>query len=42
MSAFFIFIFIMSFTPGPNTIMAMVSGQQTGVSFEPATQYMAC
>lgn len=30
MSAFFIFVFVMSFTPGPNTIMAMVSGQQRG------------
>ncbi|GAX00042.1 LysE family transporter [Secundilactobacillus mixtipabuli] len=30
MSAFFIFVFVMSFTPGPNTMMAMVSGQQRG------------
>lgn len=30
MSAFIIFVFIMSLTPGPNTIMAMNSGQQHG------------
>ena len=30
MSAFFIFVFVMSFTPGPNTMMAMASGQQRG------------
>ena len=29
MSAFFIFVFVMSFTPGPNTMMAM-AGQQRG------------
>ncbi|MCI1283457.1 MAG: LysE family transporter [Lacticaseibacillus songhuajiangensis] len=32
MSAFLMFILIMSFTPGPNTIMAMVSGQQKGIT----------
>lgn len=32
MSAFFMFVLIMSFTPGPNTIMAMVSGQQKGIT----------
>lgn len=31
MSAFFLFVLIMSFTPGPNTIMAMVSGQRKGI-----------
>ncbi len=31
MLAFFSFILIMSFTPGPNTIMAMVSGQTRGL-----------
>lgn len=30
MTAFLVFVCIMSFTPGPNTIMAMVSGQQRG------------
>ncbi|MFD1485278.1 LysE family transporter [Lacticaseibacillus baoqingensis] len=31
MLAFFSFVFVMSFTPGPNTIMAMVSGQKRGL-----------
>ncbi|WP_155287246.1 LysE family transporter [Lacticaseibacillus zhaodongensis] len=30
MLAFLSFTFVMSFTPGPNTIMAMVSGQRRG------------
>lgn len=30
MLAFLLFVVMMSFTPGPNTIMAMVSGQQRG------------
>lgn len=30
MIAFLTFLLVMSFTPGPNTIMAMVSGQQRG------------
>ncbi|MGB2550813.1 LysE family transporter [Leuconostoc suionicum] len=30
MTSFILFIFIMSFTPGPNTIMAMLSGQNIG------------
>jgi cysteine/O-acetylserine efflux protein len=30
MIAFLSFLLVMSFTPGPNTIMAMVSGQQRG------------
>lgn len=32
MLTFLSFVFIMSFTPGPNTIMAMVSGQTRGLS----------
>lgn len=31
MISFLIFVFVMSFTPGPNTIMAMVSGQNHGI-----------
>lgn len=31
MISFLIFVFVMSFTPGPNTIMAMVSGQNDGI-----------
>ncbi|MDN7144980.1 LysE family transporter [Liquorilactobacillus mali] len=30
MLAFFMFVFVMAWTPGPNTIMSMVSGQQRG------------
>lgn len=31
MLTFFIFVFTMAWTPGPNTIMSMVSGQQKGL-----------
>lgn len=31
MGAFIVFICVMSFTPGPNTIMAMLSGQNVGI-----------
>ncbi len=30
MNSFILFLIIMSFTPGPNTIMAMLSGQNRG------------
>lgn len=31
MLTFLIFVFVMAWTPGPNTIMSMVSGQQRGL-----------